>query len=121
LLLLGEIALIRGDTITAQQQLELACRTNPKAAGGYFLRGYLAWKKNDFPGARELLLAARNARGKDWKPAGTMAEGDVRAHMYTEGSILSWVWETWNGNADPGATYPQVDRVIRTRAVRFAR
>jgi enediyne biosynthesis protein E4 len=121
LLLLGEIALIKGDTITAQQQLELACRTNPKAARGYFLRGYLAWKKNDFPGARELLLAARNARGKDWKPAGTMAEGDVRAHMYTEGSILSWVWETWNGNADPGATYPQVDRVIRTRAVRFAR
>ena len=121
LLLLGEIALMKGDTATAQQQLELACRTNPKAVGGYFLHGYLDWKRNDLASARELLRAARNARGEDWKPAGTMAEGDVRARMYTEGSILSSTWETWNGNTDPGTTYAQVDRAIRARALRLAR
>jgi tetratricopeptide (TPR) repeat protein len=118
LLLLSEIALMKGDAAHAQQQLDLACRTNPKTVGGYFLRGYLAWKNNDLRQARDLLVAARNARGKDWKPLGTVAEGDVRARMHTEGSILSSIWDNWNGNTDPEATYSQADRAIKTRAIR---
>jgi hypothetical protein len=118
LLLLGEIALLRGDSGGAQRQLEMACRTNPKAVGGYFLRGYLAWKNHDLPRARDLLLAAKNARGKDWKPAGSAAEGDVRARMHTEGSVLS-IWETWDGDTEPQGTYPRTDRAIRIYAARL--
>jgi hypothetical protein len=99
----------------------MACRTNPKAVGGYFLRGYLAWKNNYLPRARDLLLAAKNARGKDWKPAGSAAEGDVRARMHAEGSVLSSIWETWNGDSDPHGTYLRADRAIKGYAARFRR
>jgi len=105
LLLLGEIALLRGDPITAAQRLDLACRTNPRAVGGYFLRGYIAWNSNHVEQARDLLTSAKNARGKDWKPAGTVAEGDVRARMYAEGSVLSSCWESWDGSIDPPTAY----------------
>jgi enediyne biosynthesis protein E4 len=112
LLLLGEISLLKGDAKTAAQRLELACRTNPRATGGFFLRGYIAWKSNDAARARELLLAAKNTRGKDWKPAGTVAEGDVRARMHTEGSVLSQFWERWDGTLDPAAIYARLDAVL---------
>jgi tetratricopeptide (TPR) repeat protein len=109
LLLLGEIALLKGDARTATERLELACRTNPRATGGFFLRGYIAWKSNDSARARELLLAAKNTRAKDWKPAGTVAEGDVRARMHTEGSVLSQFWERWDGAQDPAVTYARLN------------
>ncbi len=113
--LLGEIALLRGDRNAAERRLELVCRTNPRAAGGYFLRGYLAWKRNDAAGAREFLLAARSARGKDWKPAGTVAEGDVRARMHSEGSVLSSYWDRWDGSPDPAVAYAAIDRGLKSR------
>ncbi len=121
LLLLGEIALLKGDPNTAAQRLELACRTNPRAVGGYFLRGYIAWKSNDAVLARELLRAAKNARGNDWKPKGTVAEGDVRARMYTEGSVLSSSWNEWDGSPDPAVVYATLDSALKRRSVRSAR
>ena len=121
LLLLGEIALLRRDPITAARRLELACRTNPRAVGGYFLRGYLAWKSNDVAQARGLLASAKNARGKDWKPAGAVAEGDVRARMYAEGSVLSSCWESWNGSIDPPTVYTPLRTKLAARPARIAR
>jgi tetratricopeptide (TPR) repeat protein len=121
LLLLGEIALLKGDPNTAAQRLELACRTNPRAVGGYFLRGYIAWKSNDAVLARELLRAAKNARGNDWKPKGTVAEGDVRARMYTEGSVLSRFWNKWDGSPNLALVYATLDRALKRRSVRSTR
>jgi tetratricopeptide (TPR) repeat protein len=121
LLLLGEIALLKGEPNTAARRLELACRTNPRATGGYFLRGYIAWKSNDAARARELLRAAKEARGNDWKPAGTVAEGDVRARMHTEGSVLSYVWDKWNGSPDPAVAYATLDRALMRPSARPTR
>ena len=118
LLLLGEIALLKGDRNTAARRLELVCRTNPRATGGYFLRGYLAWKRNDAGRAREYLSAAKNARGNDWKPAGTVAEGDVRAHMHSEGSVLSSFWDRWDGSPDPATVYAAMDGALKRRFTR---
>ncbi len=112
LLLLGEIALLKGDAKTAAQRLELACRTNPRATGGFFLRGYIAWKSNEAARARELLQSAKNTRGKDWKPAGTVAEGDVRARTHAEGSVLSQSWERWDGTPDPAAAFARLDAIL---------
>ena len=116
LLLLGEVALLKGDANAAAQRLELACRTNPRAVGGYFLRGYLAWKLNDARRAQDLLIAAKDARGKDWKPTGTVAEGDVRARMYAEGSILSSFWDEWAASTDPRTVYRPLDIALKRRS-----
>ncbi|HVR71123.1 MAG TPA: hypothetical protein VMT87_09800, partial [Vicinamibacteria bacterium] len=65
LLLLGEIALLRGDEVAATERLEAVCRTNPRAAGGLFLLGYLRWRQGDSAGARDRLRQARAALGPD--------------------------------------------------------
>ncbi|HKW97063.1 MAG TPA: FG-GAP-like repeat-containing protein [Bryobacteraceae bacterium] len=121
LLLLGEIDLIKGDQAAAERQLAFAGRTNPKAVGAYFLRGYLAWKNHDLAGARSFLVAAKNARGKDWKPAGSVAEGDVRTRMHAESSVLSTLWESWDGNIDPRTAFQHSDRLIKKLALQGRR
>ena len=115
LLILGEIALVKGDAKTAQQRLDLACRTNPRAVGGFFLRGYLAWKRGEKGAARELLKTAQAARGKDWKPRGTVAEGDVLAKMHSESTLLSAVWDTWDGGPDPVKAYRPLESFLKRR------
>ena len=106
LLLLGEIGLLQGDAPAAERHLERACRTNPRATGGFFLRAYLAWRRGDPAQARQLLTRARETRGKDWKPAGTVAEGDVAVRMHREETPLSRFWERWDGRVeDPAAVF----------------
>ncbi|HVS04528.1 MAG TPA: FG-GAP-like repeat-containing protein [Thermoanaerobaculia bacterium] len=99
LLLLGELALLHGDAAEADRRLALACRTNPRAVGGFYLRAFLAWRSGDADGARELLTAARAARGEEWKPAGAVAEGDVAVTMHRDETPLSVFWEGWDGGA----------------------
>lgn len=113
LLVLGEIALLRGDPDKAEQRLAAACRTNPRAAGGFFLRAYLVWKRGDEPRARALLAEARQALGKDWQPKGSTSEGDVKQKQHTEGTPLSRFWENWNGAADPASAFIQLDAHCR--------
>lgn len=98
LLVLGEIALLRGQLGIAEQRLTLACRTNARAVGGLFLLGYLAWKRGDEAGARERLVQARRALGEKWVPTGTTSEGDVRQKMHTDQTPLSRFWERWDGS-----------------------
>jgi hypothetical protein len=114
LLVLGEIALVQGNMRAAEQRLEWVCRTNPRAVGGFFLLGYLAWKRGDLARPRQMLVAAHQARGKEWKPKGSVGEGDARLQMYTSATCLSALWENWDGSADPARVFRSVDVYLRS-------
>jgi tetratricopeptide (TPR) repeat protein len=101
LLVLGEIDLLRGRDDAAEERLALACRTNPRAVGGFFLRAYLAWKRGDAAQARALLARAREALGPDWKPEQGAAEGDVRRRMHRDATPLAAAWQGWDGELEP--------------------
>jgi tetratricopeptide (TPR) repeat protein len=109
LLALGEVAMLRGKFDQAEDHLERATTTNPRAVGGFFLRAYMAWKRGDEEAARRLLEAAQAARGPDWKPEGTTAEGDVKGRQYREESPLSRFWESWDGSIDPTSAFAGLD------------
>lgn len=114
LLVLGEVALLCGDTTLADQRLADACRTNPKAVGGFFLRGYLAWKRGENAQAEKLLQDTRAALGKDWQPKGATSEGDVQRKQHVEQSPLACYWESWDGSADPAKAYAALDARLRS-------
>jgi tetratricopeptide (TPR) repeat protein len=113
LVLLGQVALALGDFATAEQHFIHVCQANPKAANVWFLRGYIAWKQQDFRRASEMLTAARNARGRDWKPAGAALEGDVQHRMYNESGFLNVFEKQWDGFPEPAHSYDQLDLYLR--------
>ena len=113
LLTLGEISLMRGQPGLAAERLTAASRTNARAAGGFFLLGYLRWKQGDEAGAREQLDHARKALGPDWKPKGATAEGDVAARAHAEVTPLSVFWEAWDGAAVPAVAYSRLDAQLK--------
>jgi tetratricopeptide (TPR) repeat protein len=106
LLVLGEISLMRGDRAKAEERLKAVCQTNSKAVAGFYLRGYLAWKRGNLSQARALMESARLALGKDWQPHGATAEGDVKMKQHVENTPLTRYWSGWNGQADPDSAYP---------------
>jgi tetratricopeptide (TPR) repeat protein len=114
LLVLGELDLIQGDLALADERLALACRTNPKAVGGFFLRGYMAWKSGDRDASVGHLKSAVAARGEDWVPEGAVAEGDVAERMHRETSPLSVYWEQWDGDLDPDSVFADLDHYLTT-------
>jgi enediyne biosynthesis protein E4 len=113
LLALGEVALMRGNRSAATDRLAAACRTNPRASGGFFLLGYISWKQRDVAGAAALLNKARQALGPEWKPTGSTAEGDVAKKQYAESTPLARFSETWNGAADPRTAFAALDAYLR--------
>lgn len=121
LLALGEIAILRGNTKEALERLEWACRTNPRAVGGFYLRAYIVWKGGDAAASVALLRSALSARGPEWKPQGAAAEGDVRARMHVETSPLARFWESWSGTADPSTAFGQLDAFLATSKDRLSR
>ena len=83
-----------------------ACRTNPKAVGGFFLRAFVAWQQGERRAARELLGRAREARGEHWKPEGSAGEGDTARRMHRDATPLAGFWEQWDGSTEaPGETF----------------
>lgn len=116
LLVLGELSLLKGDLRLAEDRLELACRTNPKAVGGFYLLGYMAWKSDDRDASVGHLESAVAARGKDWVPEGAVAEGDVAERMHRETSPLSQYWEQWDGDLEPDTVFGTLDNYLTTES-----
>jgi enediyne biosynthesis protein E4 len=112
LLVLGELALMRGEAALAAQRLEWACRTNPKAVGGFFLRGYVAWKDGDAKAAAALLDQTRQALGPEWKPQGMVSEGDTTRTMHEDETPLARFWRAWDGQPDPESAYAALDAFL---------
>ncbi len=116
LLVLGEVALLRGAAATAEQRLKAVCQTNARSVGGLFLLGYIAWKRGDAAGAQARLASARAALGPEWKPGGSTAEGDVKGRTLSDSATpLSRYWEQWDGVLTPSAAYRTLDTHIRSR------
>jgi tetratricopeptide (TPR) repeat protein len=97
LVLLGQVVLALGDGPAAEMLFAHACQANPRAANAFFFRGYIAWSQRDLRRASAMLEAARQARGRDWKPAGAVLEGDVKHRMYSESGFLSVFEQQWDG------------------------
>ncbi|HVS13488.1 MAG TPA: FG-GAP-like repeat-containing protein [Thermoanaerobaculia bacterium] len=117
LLALGEIHLLLGDLEVAREELEWACRSNPRAVSGFFLRAYLAWSRGDLGESRALLAAALAARGEERLPRGAVAEGDVERRMHREGSPLGEAWQGWNGEIEPlAAVFAPVEEALAERS-----
>jgi hypothetical protein len=110
--LMAEVDLAQKDFAAAGRRLQLALRMNPKSVGGLFLSAYTAWKRNAGPDARAQLSAAQAARGPDWKPKGSVAEGDVKTRMFNDAGFLAPYWEQWNGGNDPRAAFAEMDRML---------
>jgi tetratricopeptide (TPR) repeat protein len=112
LVLLGQVALAQGDLAIAEQHFAHACQANPRAANAWFLRSYIAWKQRDFRQASAMLAAARNARGRDWKPTGSVLEGDVQHRMHSESGFLNVFEQQWDGSPEPTRAYAQLDAYL---------
>jgi len=112
LVLLGQVALAEGDGSAAEQDFAHACQANARAANAWFLRGYVAWKRGDLRQASAMLMAARDVRGPDWKPSGSVLEGDVQRRMYSEAGFLNLFEQQWDGSQDPAHAYAQLDAYL---------
>jgi len=113
LLLLAEVELTLGNFSAAQKHLAHVCQANPRAMNAWFLRGYIAWKQHDKHETVAMLEATRTARGRDWKPAGSVAEGDVHQRMFRESGFLNVFEEQWNGSMDADNVYGPLDAYVR--------
>ncbi len=113
LVLLGEVDLAMGNLSAAEEHFSRVCQTNSKAANAWFLRAYMAWKRRDTRRASALLATAREARGRDWKPAGAALEGDVQRRMFSESGFLNVFAEQWNGSPAPDSAFEPLDSFLR--------
>jgi hypothetical protein len=113
LILLGQVELARGNLAAAQSRFEQACQANPKAGPAWFLRGYIAWRRRDGREVEAMLAQARIARGRDWKPAGTVLEGEVKGRMHSDSGFLNLFEQQWSGGTNPAQTFARLDAFLR--------
>lgn len=112
LTLRGEVEVAMGDFGSAEKDLTRVCQANPHASNAWYLRGYVAWKRNDAARATQLLVQAKNSRGPNWKPAGAVLEGDVKRRMYGESGFLTVFADQWNGESSPVRAYSPLNRYL---------
>jgi len=105
LVLLGQVELAMGQSAMAETTFARACQANSRAANAFFFRGYIAQSRHDSKTAAAMLEAARKARGPDWKPAGSVLEGDVKARMYSESGFLGVFERQWDGVSSPDRAF----------------
>ncbi len=73
----------------------------------------MAWKKRDLRQASAMLASALEARGHDWKPTGSVLEGDVQHRMYSESGFLNVFEQQWDGSPELASAYGQLDSYLR--------
>jgi tetratricopeptide (TPR) repeat protein len=112
LVLLGEVQLAEGNLPEADRDFTHVLQANARAANALYFRGYIAWKRHDDRQAAALLGQAHHARGPDWKPVGTVLEGDVRRRMYSESGFLGVFVQQWNGDVKPSPAYAELDAYL---------
>jgi len=78
-LLLGHIALLRGDLPNAQHFFDAVIATNFKSVEAHFLNGYVAWKTGNISKAKKLFSAAIKFSQADKPVKGVMSEGDTKS------------------------------------------
>ena len=113
LVLLGEVQLAQSNLPEADRDFAHVLQANARAANALYFRGYIAWKRHDDRRAAALLSQAHQALGPDWKPAGTVLEGDVRRRMYSESGFLGVFAQQWNGDVKPSLAYATLDAYLR--------
>lgn len=113
LALLGEVALAQADYAGADRAFEHVLQANSHAVNAWYFRGYIAWKRGSAANAARMLREAATALGPDWKPRGSVLEGDVRRRMYSESGFLGSFVEQWDGDANPAAAYARMDNYLR--------
>jgi hypothetical protein len=59
-----------------------------------------------------MLDSARKARGRDWKPAGSVLEGDVQHRTYSESGFLNVFEREWDGSPELTRAYGQLDAYL---------
>ncbi len=111
--LLGQLALAQGDWRAAEEDFTRVCQANPHSASAWFFRGYLAWKRGNATQASAILASTRNARGRDWKPAGSVLEGDVQRRMFSESAFLNIFEQQWDGTSGADLAYAPLDTYLR--------
>jgi len=113
LVLLGEVQLAEGNLSDADPDFAHVLQANARAANALYFRGYIAWKQHDDRRAAALLSQAHQALGPDWKPAGSVLEGDVRRRMYSESGFLGVFAQQWDGDLKPSLAYAGLDAYLR--------
>lgn len=108
LLILGEVELLQGRRAEAESSLADVCATNPRAAGAFFLRAYIAWIAGDLPTATNHLHATRAALGPEWQPKGSTAEGDVKQKQHSDLTPLRRFLDNWNGSERPEEAFAKL-------------
>lgn len=114
--LLGEIELLRGNHAKARIHLESVVRSNQRAALAHFLLAFLDSRQGNQASVRAHLDAAIKARGPEWKPKGSVHEGDVQRRMHEETSLFGGVADSWDGKAAPHKVFESIRAAIRTYA-----
>lgn len=110
LLLLGEIELLLGHNEDARRRLERVALANPRSEAAHFGLAWLAWQRRDSSSMRRHLDAVRRARGPEWKPNRSTAEGDTKRLFHEGGSLLKPAADTWDGDAVPEPTFAELRR-----------
>jgi enediyne biosynthesis protein E4 len=113
LVLLGEVKLAQESLPEADRDFAHVVQANPHSANAWFFRGYIAWKRGDTRQASAMLTQAHTALGPDWKPAGSVLEGDVRRRMYSESGFLGVFAQQWDGDSNPSLAFAPLGTYLR--------
>ncbi len=110
LLLRAEIELLQGNNTAAQGHLDRVIRSNQRSALAHFL---LAYMTPSAAAKKAHLDATAKARGPEWKPRGSVLEGDTKQLMHDETSLLGAYADAWDSKSDPQPQFAALARRLQ--------